>query len=136
VKKLLSFLRGAAVVAAFAFASMLYVASTPAQAACSKSVVLYSAYWCPYCKQVRSLLGRYHIRYQLIEVTTPRGESLSLRQFGDTSVPRTIIGGVVVEGYEPARIKQLLCLTEPARAREDIKARVIPAEAGIQRKSS
>lgn len=87
-----------------------HVASTPAQAACAKNVVLYSAYWCPYCRQVRSLLGRYHIPYKLVEVTTPSGQSLMLRKFGDTGVPRTVIGGTLVLGYEPARIKQLLCL--------------------------
>jgi len=132
VKKFLSFLRGAAVVAAFAFAAPLSIASAPAHAACSKNVVLYSAYWCPYCKQVRALLGHYHVRYQLVESTTASGQSLMLSKFGDTSVPRTVIGGAVVLGYEPERIKQLLCLTERSRVEEDIKARVIPAKAGVQ----
>lgn len=101
--------RGFLAVAALSLACM-QVASTPVQAACAKSVVLYNAYWCPYCKQVRALLGRYNIRYQLVEVTTPQGQSLSVKKFGDTSVPRTVIGGTVVMGYEPERIKQLLCL--------------------------
>ena len=101
--------RGFFVAAALCLA-FTHAASTPAQAVCAKSVVLYNAYWCPYCRQVRALLGQYHIRYQLIEVTTPQGESQSVRQFGDTSVPRTVIGGTVVVGYEPERIKQLLCL--------------------------
>jgi glutaredoxin len=96
-------------VVALSLASM-QVASTPAQAACAKNVVLYSAYWCPYCKQVRSLLGRYQIPYKLVEVTTSSGQSLMLRKFGDTGVPRTVIGGAVVVGNDPARIKQLLCL--------------------------
>jgi glutaredoxin len=82
----------------------------PAEAICAKSVVLYNAYWCPYCRQVRALLGRYHVRYSLVEVTTSSGEAAALRRFGDTSVPRTIIGGTVVSGYDPDRIKQLLCL--------------------------
>jgi hypothetical protein len=30
-----------------------------------------------------------------------------LKRFGDTAVPRTVIGGVVVEGVDEARIKQL-----------------------------
>lgn len=97
-------------VAAALCLAFTHAASTPAQAVCAKSVVLYNAYWCPYCKQVRNLLGRYHIGYRLIEVTTPSGEAASLRAFGDTSVPRTVIGGSVVVGYDPARIKRLLCL--------------------------
>jgi hypothetical protein len=30
-----------------------------------------------------------------------------LKRFGDAAVPRTIIGGVLVEGVDEARIKQL-----------------------------
>ena len=30
-----------------------------------------------------------------------------LKRFGDTAVPRTIIGGVLVEGVDEARIRQL-----------------------------
>ena len=97
-------------VAAALWLAFAQAASTPAQAVCAKSVVLYNAYWCPYCRQVRALLGQYHIRYQLIEVTTPQGQAQSVKRFGDISVPRTVIGGTVVMGYEPDRIKQLLCL--------------------------
>ena len=82
----------------------------PLADAVDKPVVLYNAYWCPYCRQVRALLGHYHIRYQLVEVTAEPGQSMALKRFGDTSVPRTVIGGTVVIGYEPERIKQLLCL--------------------------
>src|SRR5262245_1397178 len=101
--------RGLTPIAVLAAAYLLAV-SAPAEAACAKSVTLYNANWCPYCKQVRALLGRYHIPYSLIEVTTPGGEAAALKKFGDTSVPRTVIGGAVVTGYDPARIKQLLCL--------------------------
>src|SRR4029079_7742133 len=90
--------------------ALTQAASTPAQAVCAKPVVLYNAYWCPYCRQVRALLGSYHIRYQLIEVTAEPGQSMALKRFGDTSVPRTVIGGAVVTGYDPEHIKQLLCL--------------------------
>jgi hypothetical protein len=30
-----------------------------------------------------------------------------IRRFGDTRIPRTVIGGVVVNGVDEARIKQL-----------------------------
>ena len=98
------------VVAAVLCLAFTQAASIPAHAVCAKSVVLYNAYWCPYCKKVRALLGSYHIRYQLIEVTAEPGQSMALKRFGDTSVPRTVIGGAVVTGYDPDRIKQLLCL--------------------------
>lgn len=109
VTKLL--LRGLLATAALSLI-LLGPGSEPVQAACAKSVVLFNAYWCPYCREVRSLLGRYRIDYQLVEVTAEPGRSLSLSKFGDISVPRTVIGSVVVEGYDPDRIKQLLCLDD------------------------
>jgi glutaredoxin len=78
-----------------------------AEAGCSKSVVLYDADWCPYCKQVRAILTRNNIRYRIKDATTARVQAEMLRRFGDTAVPRTVIGGVVVLGVDEARIKQL-----------------------------
>ena len=88
-------------------APLLCLAPLQAQAGCSRSVTLYNAYWCPYCKQVRDILARNHIRYSIQDATTARVQAIMLRRFGDTGVPRTAIGGVVVEGVDEARIKQL-----------------------------
>lgn len=87
-------------------APVLCLAPLQAQAGCSRSVTLYNAYWCPYCKQVRDILARNHIRYSIQDATTARVQAVMIRKFGDTAVPRTVIGGVVVEGVDEARIKQ------------------------------
>jgi glutaredoxin len=94
-------------IAAALAAAVLSLAATPAGAGCSKSVVMYNADWCPYCKQVRAILARNHIRYRILDETTARVQVDMVRRFGDTAVPRTVIGGVVVEGVDEARIKQL-----------------------------
>jgi glutaredoxin len=94
--------------AAAAAASLLLVlAPAPAMAGCSKKVVMYNASWCPYCRQVRVILDRSGIKYTILDATTPRVQASMIRRFGDTAVPRTVIGGVVVEGVDAARIKQL-----------------------------
>ena len=79
----------------------------PAEAGCSKSVIMYNASWCPYCGQVRAILARNHIRYAVLDATTPQVQAIMLKRFGDTAVTRTLIGGVLVEGVDEARIKQL-----------------------------
>lgn len=61
----------------------------------------------PYCRQVRAILARNHIRYSILDATTPQVQAVMVKRFGDTSVPRTLIGGVVVEGVDEALIKQL-----------------------------
>ncbi|HEX5932313.1 MAG TPA: glutaredoxin domain-containing protein [Methyloceanibacter sp.] len=81
--------------------------TSPAAAGCSKSVVMYNASWCPYCRQVRAILARNHIKYSMLDATTAPVQADMIRRFGDTAVPRTIIGGALVEGVDEARIKQL-----------------------------
>jgi glutaredoxin len=106
---MMSLLRMLVAVGALSLAS-LAAFPAPVEAACLKKVTLYSAYWCPYCRQVRNLLGRYRVPYSLVEVSGQDGQEIMLLRFGDTGVPRTVIGGTVVEGADLPRIKQLLCL--------------------------
>jgi glutaredoxin len=94
-------------IAVAAAAALLCLAAEPAEAGCNKSVTLYNAWWCPYCRQVRAILARNHVRYSILDATTPRVQALMVRRFGDTAVPRTVIGGVLVEGVDEARIQQL-----------------------------
>jgi glutaredoxin len=96
------------IVPCLALALALYwLPASPAEAGCSKNVIMYNAYWCPYCKQVRDILARNRIRYSVKDATTARVQADMIRRFGDTAVPRTVIGGIVVEGVDEARIKQL-----------------------------
>ena len=92
---------------AAAVSALFCLAAVPAEAGCSKSVVMYNASWCPYCRQVRAILARHHVRYTILDATTPQVQAVMLKRFGDTAVPRTIIGGVLVEGVNESRIKQL-----------------------------
>ena len=94
-------------VAAAVLAAALLAVPAPAMAGCSKKVVLYDASWCPYCKQVRAVLARNQIRYSIKDATTAQVQAEMLRRFGDTGVPRTVIGGVVVLGVDEKRIKQI-----------------------------
>ena len=92
-----------------ALASALCVSLAPAlaEAGCSKSVILYNASWCGYCKQVRTILARNQISYTTLDATTPDVQAIMRKRFGDTAVPRTVIGGVVVEGVDEDRILEL-----------------------------
>jgi glutaredoxin len=98
---------GRPIAAAAVLVLVLLLAAVPAEAGCAKNVTLYSASWCPYCKQVRDILARNRIRYSLQDATTPAVQAVMRKLFGDTSVPRTVIGGAVVEGVDEDRIKQL-----------------------------
>lgn len=86
---------------------LLSFATIPAEAGCSKRVVLYNASWCSYCRQVRAILARNNIRYTMLDATTPRIQADMIKRFGNASVPRTLIGRSVVHGVDEARIKRL-----------------------------
>lgn len=88
-------------------AALLFFAAVPAEAGCSKRVYLYNTSWCPYCKQVRAILARNHIKYTLLDATNPIVQADMRWRFGDTAVPRILIGGEVVEGVDEARIRWL-----------------------------
>ena len=88
-------------------AALLTFHAGPAEAGCAKSVVMYDASWCPYCRQVRAILARNNIKYTIRDATTARVQADMVKRFGDTAVPRTVIDGVVVAGVNEARIKQL-----------------------------
>lgn len=99
-------LRAYFITTALAFA-VIGGAVAPANAGCSKRVVLYNASWCPYCRQVRAILARNNIKYTIRDATTAPVQAEMLKRFGDTSVPRTLVGGVLVNGVDEARIKRL-----------------------------
>jgi glutaredoxin len=84
-------------IVAAVLAELLSAAPFSAEAGCSRSVTMYNAWWCPYCRKVRAILARNHIRYNILDATSPQVKASMLRRFGDTAVPRTVIGGVVVE---------------------------------------
>jgi glutaredoxin 3 len=114
-------------------ATMLMLGAVKADAGCSKSVTLYSASWCPYCAQVRAILARNNIKYSLLDATTARVQAQMVRRFGDTAVPRTVIGGVVVEGVDEERIKQLCRSGLPnGRSVTTPEPPLLPHDAGTQ----
>lgn len=90
-----------------AAAFLLLMTMVPANAGCSKRVILYNASWCPYCRQVRAILARNDIKYTIRDATTAPVQADMIKRFGDTSVPRTLIGNAVVHGVDEERIKRL-----------------------------
>lgn len=90
-----------------AAAALLLLATPQAEAGCSKRVILYNASWCPYCRQVRAILAANNIKYTIRDATTAPVQADMIKRFGDTSVPRTLIGNAVVHGVDEERIKRL-----------------------------
>lgn len=73
-------------------------------------VTLYSASWCGWCRKTRTLLAELGVQYVERDVDKdPRARSELLRLTGGSfGVPVLNIGGTVVRGYSPDRIKTLV----------------------------
>ena len=67
-------------VIAAAAATALLCLAVRAEAGCSKSVVMYNASWCPYCRQVRAILARNHIKYSILDATTQQVQAAMLKR--------------------------------------------------------
>ena len=110
--------------AMLAVSLMLVLSGTAAEARCSQHVYLYSASWCPSCRQVRAILARNNILYTLLDATTPRVQADMIARFGDTAIPRTLIGRSVVKGVDETRIKKLCA---KGLRRQPLSQNAIPA---------
>jgi glutaredoxin len=80
----------------------------------SKSVRVYSATWCPYCRQLKQFLAEKGISASIIEVDKlPKAEQgramTEMRRLtGKVSYPTVVIGGRAVAGYSPSWILKSL----------------------------
>ena len=90
--------------------------SKPGEAAQSrsKSVKVYSATWCPYCRQLKQFLAEKGISASITEVDKlPKAEQeramAEMRRLtGKVSYPTVVIGGRAVAGYSPSWILRSL----------------------------
>lgn len=71
-------------------------------------VIMYGTSWCGYCAKARTLLDDLDITYYEYDVeTSPEGYQQYV-DLGGRGVPVLQIGGTVVKGYQPSKIKKLI----------------------------
>jgi glutaredoxin-like YruB-family protein len=82
-------------------------AGTAAQA--EPAVVVYTTSWCGWCRKTLAWLDEQGVAYvnKDIEADDRHREEL-MRKTGRTSIPVVEIGGELVKGYDPARMRALL----------------------------
>jgi glutaredoxin len=69
--------------------------SRPASAS---DVVLFTASWCPYCRQARAYLVRSRIKYEDVDIETPAGKA-RFAAVGGGGVPLLVYKGEQLRGY-------------------------------------
>ncbi len=67
-------------------------------------LIVYSALWCPDCREAKRFLDKYNIDYEEIDVaTTPGAAEELIRQVGKRAIPQFVIDGEWVQPYRPGK---------------------------------
>ena len=74
------------------------------------TVILFSTDWCKDCKKVRTFFDARGIKYTEYDVEKSAQGRDELTQLGGDTVPFTLIGSTVIDGYDKAAIARALQL--------------------------
>jgi mycoredoxin len=65
-------------------------------------VIVYSASWCPDCREAKRFLQRYNIPHTEIDIeTTPGAAQEVIANTGKRAIPQFVIDGKWVQPYQP-----------------------------------
>jgi glutaredoxin len=63
-------------------------------------ITLYSALWCPDCREAKRFLQRHNLRFTEIDIeTTPGAAEEVIRRIGRRAIPQFVIDGEWVQPY-------------------------------------
>jgi len=67
-------------------------------------LTLYSAFWCPDCREAKRFLAKHNIPYKEIDIeTTPGAAEEVVRRTGRRAIPQFVIDGEWVQPYRPGK---------------------------------
>lgn len=65
-------------------------------------LILYSAFWCPECREAKRFLKEHNIPFQDIDIeTTPGAADVVVKHTGKRAIPQFVIDGEWVQPYRP-----------------------------------
>ena len=67
-------------------------------------VTVYSAAWCPHCREAKRFLTKHNIPFQEIDIeNTPGAADEVVKQTGKRAIPQFVIDGQWVQPYIPGK---------------------------------
>jgi glutaredoxin-like YruB-family protein len=76
----------------------------------AKSVVVYTAEWCPWCHKVTDFLKENNVKFEAKDVDQDDNAKECMEKSGQGGIPVTLIDGQTVVGFDVAKLKALLNL--------------------------
>ncbi|WP_101758795.1 glutaredoxin domain-containing protein [Oceanicoccus sp. KOV_DT_Chl] len=77
-----------------------------------EDVVLYTTAWCPYCRKARDYFEQANIPYTEYDVEKSARAYQEYQQISGRGVPVIRIGDRIIQGYNPASIRDALAALE------------------------
>jgi len=67
-------------------------------------VTLYSAFWCPECREVKRFLAKHNVAFREIDIeTTPGAAQEVIQRTGKRAIPQFVIDGEWFQPYRPGK---------------------------------
>ncbi|MGA8621602.1 MAG: glutaredoxin domain-containing protein [Candidatus Sulfotelmatobacter sp.] len=67
-------------------------------------LILYSAFWCPDCREAKRFLAQHNIAYKEVDIeNTPGAVEEVVKRTGKRAIPQFVINGEWVQPYVPGR---------------------------------
>jgi len=67
-------------------------------------IVVYSATWCPDCREAKRFLDKHEIPYREVNIeTTPGAADEVVRNTGKRAIPQFVVDGKWVQPYRPGK---------------------------------
>ena len=65
-------------------------------------ITIYTAFWCPDCREAKRFLQRHNIAYKEVDIeTTPGAAEEVVARTGKRAIPQLVIDGEWVQPYRP-----------------------------------
>ncbi|RYF69808.1 MAG: hypothetical protein EOO22_15425, partial [Comamonadaceae bacterium] len=83
-------------------------ADARAQSPPPTELVLFSAAWCPYCRQAKAYLASKHIPYREVDIDTKEGLIAYARTGSKSGIPLLVSNGKSITGFSAAGYDALI----------------------------
>lgn len=99
---------GVTVFAPFGGTKHSFASLTGTQIEAQPAVTLYATEWCGYCAATRQFFAANGIQYTELDIEKSSEAAEDHRRLGGNGVPLIVVGDDIVNGYNEARLHQLL----------------------------
>jgi len=82
-----------------------FFADSPEYVTAGGGIALYATEWCGYCQKTREFFAENDIEYVEYDIEKSAERNREHKELGGRGVPLVNVGGTIIHGYDPSRIR-------------------------------